>query len=763
VHTTPASPSRFVRIARWCNRHRWRTFFAWVLALVAIQVVASGVGTKEISSFRLPGTESQQAYDLLAEHFPAAKGDTDQLVFRAGEGTLNDPQNKQRIEDTLRTVGASKLVAGVDSPFSPGGQITKDGKIGVALIAYKKSVNDIEPKDLVKLEDAMFRARSSTLQVEHGGIGAQVARFQNQGSDPSTMIGILAAAIVLFITFGSLVAMGLPLLATLLALGVSMGLITLISHLVDTPDFATQLAMLIGLGVGVDYALFVVTRYRSEVRNGLDRDTAVELAVDTAGRTVLFAAITVVIALLGLLLLGLNFMQGVALGAAMTVLTVMFAALTILPAIIGGAGNFIDGVLHEFDNRGGFRFWRTKKRLAILGHNWRDKRAPKRERRRAEGANWARWSRMVQRRPWVAVGLSLVVLLGLAVPALSMRVGSSDASVDPKDSTTYRAYHLIAEGFGAGTNGSFQLVVELDKKGDKAAAEKVAATIKRDKDFTFVGPPALSPDGAIATIVAYPRTGPQDEATTKLLDRVRNDVLPPVERATSSQVVVGGFTASNEDFSQVVASKLPLFVGVVVLLSALLLLAVFRSVIIPVKAAVMNLLSIGAALGFVTLIFQEGHGADLLGVGTGPIESFVPVLMFAIVFGLSMDYEVFLMSRIHEEWEKTGNASEAVSRGLQATGKVITAAAAIMILVFSSFALGPDRIIKLFGLGLASAVFFDAVIIRCLLVPALMEIFGKRAWWLPAWLERRLPRLAIENDAITHPERHMPVPDPAQA
>jgi RND superfamily putative drug exporter len=752
VHTTPGSPSRFVRIARWCNKHRWRTFFAWVLALVAIQGIASGVGVKEISAFRLPGTESQKAYDLLEQHYPAAKGDTDQLVFKARAGTLNDTQNKAAIEGALKDVSGAKIVAKVESPFSADGQITDDGKIGVAQVTYKEGINDLEPKDLVKVEDTAFKARSANLQVEHGGIGAQVVRFENQGGDPSTFIGILAAAIVLFITFGSLVAMGLPLLATLLALGFAMGSITLISHLVDTPDFATQLAMLIGLGVGVDYALFVVTRYRAEVRNGLSRDKAVELAVDTAGRTVLFAAITVVIALLGLLLLGLNFMQGVALGAAMTVLTVMFAALTILPAMIGGTGNFIDGVLHEFDNRGGFRFWRMKKRLTIPGHNWRDKRAPKRERKRAEGANWARWSRMVQRRPWVAAGLALVLLIGLALPALNLRVGSADAGTDPKGATTYKAYNLIAEGFGKGTNGSFQLVAELGKKGDKAAADKIAAAIKADKDFTFVGPPAISPDGQLATIVAYPRTGPQDEKTKELLDRVRDDVLPPVEQATNSEVVVGGFTASNEDFSQVVASKLPLFVGVVVLLSALLLLAVFRSVIIPIKAALMNLLSIGAALGFITLIFQEGHGADLLGVGTGPIESFVPVLMFAIVFGLSMDYEVFLMSRIHEEWEKTHNASEAVSRGLQATGKVITAAATIMILVFASFALGDDRIIKLFGLGLASAVFFDAVIIRCLLVPALMEIFGKRAWWLPAWLDRRLPRLAIEA-----PEEPRPV------
>jgi RND superfamily putative drug exporter len=422
----------------------------------------------------------------------------------------------------------------------------------------------------------------------------------------------------------------------------------------------------------------------------------------------------------------------------------MLSALTIIPALIGGSGPFMDGVLREFDRRGGYRFWGTRRRLHIPGQGFRARRAANRERRRADGSGWERWSRAVQRRPWPAAIVAVVVLLALALPALNMRLGSSDAGVDPSGSTTRKAYDLIAEGFGAGTNGSFLLVTELGTKGDAGAARQVAAAVKGDRDFTFVSQPALSPDGAVATITAYPTTGPQDAQTTDTLKRLRDDVLPPVERAANSNVEVGGFTASNEDFSRVVAGKLPLFIGVVVLLSALLLLVVFRSVVIPVKAALMNLLSIGAALGFVTLIFQEGHGASLLGIGTGPIESFVPVLMFAIVFGLSMDYEVFLISRVHEEWEASRDASMAVARGLQTTGRVITAAASIMIVVFGSFALGDDRVIKLFGIGLASAVFFDAVIIRCLLVPAIMELLGRAAWWLPPWLERRLPRVAIE-------------------
>src|SRR4051794_38178257 len=490
MSATTRKPSRFVRLARVCNRHRWRTFLVWLVALIAIQAAAGAVGTKKISTFRLPGTESQRAYDLLADHFPAQKGDTDQIVFRARSGKLDDPATKARITAALKRTETAPDVRSVDSLFGPRGQITKDGTIGVASLNYDKSTNDIEPADLEKAQDAMFTARSRTLQVEHGGPGAEVVRFENtQG--PSEFIGVLAATIVLVFTFGSLVAAGLPLIATLLALGSSLGLITLLSHVVDTPDFAAQLASLIGLGVGIDYALFVVTRFRAEIRGGMDRELAIEKAVDTAGRTVLFAAITVVIALLGLLLLGLSFMQGVALGAATTVLAVMFAALTIVPAMIGGSRGFIDGVFHEFDTRGGFRFWGTKRRLHIPGVQFRARRAARREQRRSEGSGWARWSNAVQRRPWLAASIAIVVLLALALPATQLRLGSSDAGVDPPGSTTRAAYHLIAEGFGAGTNGSFLLVAQLAQKHDKAAAARIAAAVKADKDFTFVAPAAV--------------------------------------------------------------------------------------------------------------------------------------------------------------------------------------------------------------------------------------------------------------------------------
>src|SRR4051812_29042969 len=428
----PASP--LVRLARLCNRHRWRTFGVWLLALVVVQLLAASVGTKQISSFRLPGTESQRAYDLLAEHFPAAKGDTDQIVFRARQGTLRDPATRARIEAALAKARRSPDVASIQSPYGAGALLTRDGRIGIATLTYAESTNDIKPAKLESIEKSAFSARSADLQVEHGGPGAEVVRFTNS-QGPSEFVGVLAAAVVLLVTFGSLVAAGLPLIATLLALGTTLGVITLISHVVDTPDFAAQLASLIGLGVGIDYSLFVVTRFRAEVRAGRDRDEAIEHAIDTAGRTVMFAAITVVIALLGLLLLGLSFMQGVALGAATAVLATMLAALTIIPALIGGSHGFMDGVMREVDVRGGFRFWGTRRRLHLPGAKGRARRAERRERKRAAGSAWERWSHAVQRRPWLAAGAAVLVLLALAYPATHMRLGSSDAGVDPPGST----------------------------------------------------------------------------------------------------------------------------------------------------------------------------------------------------------------------------------------------------------------------------------------------------------------------------------------
>jgi RND superfamily putative drug exporter len=719
----PSKPSVFARLARWCMTHRWQTFLAWVLAMIAAIAVGQAVGTRDISSFRLPDTESQAAYDLLAAHAPQANGGTDQLVYAAREGTLRDGAARERMQASLRKVRGDRIVAAVSDPLSRGGQLTPDGRIGVAIVTYRGEFQNFKPTDFKRVQTEAFSARGPALQVEHGGQGAEFVRFTEQ-SNSSEFISLIAAALILLFMFGSMIAAGVPLVSAMLALGTTIGLVPVISQIVDTPDFATQLAALMGIGVGIDYALIVVTRYRAEHGRGLSREDAIVRAQDTAGRTVFFAACTVIIALLGLLLLGLSFLHGAAIAAALAVLLTMIAALTVLPAVLSKAGDWIDRLPLPLPGR------RRRAEAAAAG----------------ESAHWARWSGLVQRRPWPAVGIAVLILLALASPALHMRLGTSDAGLDPPGTTTRNAYETIAKGFGPGVNGSFLIAAKLPAAGDEQAAARIAAAVARDPDVAIVVPPALSPDKEVATIVAFPKSGPRDEATTRLLERLRSDVLPGVQHETNTTIHVGGQTASQEDFTDVIASKLPVFVGSVVLLSALLLMAVFRSFFIPVKAALMNLLSIGAALGFITLVFQDGLFADALGSGTGPIESFVPVMLFAIVFGLSMDYEMFLVSRMHEEWNGTEDPSRAVRNGLATTGRVITAAALIMIVVFATFALGDDRIIKEFGLGLAVAVLLDAFVIRILLVPALMELAGRWAWWLPPGIERRLPRLALERE-----------------
>jgi RND superfamily putative drug exporter len=726
--TTSASPSVFVRVARWCAAHRLLTLLGWIALLAVALTLGLTLGTQKISNYRLPGTESQKAYDLLAEHAPTRNGVVDQFVFAARTGSLREGPARARMETALQRLRKDPVVVGVTDPLRDG-QLTRDGRLGVSVVTYKSGAEDFDVEKFRRVEKAGFSTRGPELQTEHGGLGAELVRQSASQGSPTELFGVLAAAMVLMLVFGSAIAAGVPLLSALLALGATLGLVPVISHVVDTPDFAGRLAALIGLGVGIDYALIVVTRYRAEHARGLPRDEALLLAVDTAGRTVFFAGLTVIIALLGLLLLGLSFMQGASLASALAVLLVMCASLTLLPAVLSKTGDWIDRL-----------------RLPLPGSRRRAERASQAATALpGESPAWARWTEMVQRRPIPAIVVALAILLGLAVPALHMRLGTSDAGLDPPGTTTRVAYDLIAKGFGAGTNGQFLLAAELPRRGDAQAAKRVAQAVAGDPDVAVVTPAQLSPDGQAATIVLYAKTGPQDVATTQLLHRLRDERIPAVERDTGVRVFVGGATASQEDFTQVISDKLPLFVGIVVLLSALLLMAVFRSIFVPLKAAVMNLLSIGAALGFVTLVFQDGFLADTLSVGTGPVESFVPVMLFAIVFGLSMDYEMFLMSRMHEEWLRTGDASRAVRNGLATTGRVITAAAAIMIVVFVSFGLGPERVIKEFSLSLAMAVLLDAAVIRCLLVPAIMELAGARAWWLPSWLDRRIPRLALER------------------
>jgi RND superfamily putative drug exporter len=732
---TPPLRGPLVRLARWSFSHRRTVLISWVVVVVAALAASSAAGTHWSNNSSMGGTDSQRATDLLKRDFPNQAGDIDQIVLHTGTGKVTDPAVRARVTAMLARVDRVPHVTGVTSPYGAGGadQISRDGRTAFATVHFDKRGFDVSKSSAKKVISVAEGARSPGLQVELGGQAIEQAQQVSLGA--VTVVGIAAAIIILLLTFGSFVAMGLPILTALLGLGTGIGLIGLGSHVLAMPDFSIELAVMIGLGVGIDYALFIVTRFRENFRNGDDVETATLAAMDTAGRAVLFAGCTVIIALLGMFTLGIAFLRGLAVAASLGVLMTMIASVTALPVLLSKYGERI--------GRGGRR---AQRRAAA---------------RPADGGLWARWARVVQRRPWPAAVAGVAIMLLLAVPALSLRLGSSDAGNDPAGNTTKKAYDAIAAGFGKGANGPLQIVAELPRAGDRGAVQTVSAKLRSTPDIAAVAPARVSPNGRTAVLLAYPKTAPQDQATTDLVNQLRRDTLPPVASQTGATLLVGGPTANQVDFSHVLSRKLPLFIAVVVALAALLLLVVFRSIVIPIQAAAMNLLSIGASLGVVVAIFQKGWLGGFFNVTAGPIEAFIPVMLFAIVFGLSMDYEVFLVSRIHEEWTRRRDASSAVVNGLATTGRVITAAATIMICVFLSFVLGDDRVLKLFGLSLASAVFLDAFVVRCLLLPAVLELLGRRTWSLPRWLDRRLPHVAIDSEVARHPAAVPQPPRPA--
>ncbi len=715
-----------LKIARWTMTHRRFVVLAWIVAAVGVFAVAGSVGKKTASDFTLPGTGSQHAVDLLHGRFPAQAGDADQIVFHARAGKLTDATERATVEGTLARVAHLPHVTSVAGPYGAGQHaISRDGTIGFATVNFDERANALPKSAVDRVIATAQSARSASLQVELGGQAIEQAQQASLGF--ATVVGIAAAVVILLISFGSFAAMGLPIATALLGLGAGMGLITLASHVVNMPDFASELALMIGLGVGVDYALFIVTRFRENYRqNGGDVQRAVEAALNTSGRAVLFAGATVVIALLGMFALGVSLLSGAAVAASIGVVLVLGASLTLLPALLSVAG----------------------RRIGEAGG-----RRAAREATGGETGFWLRWVRQVQRRPALTAIGATALMLALAAPALGLRLASSDAGNDPSGHTTRNAYDLLAQGFGPGFNGPLQVAVALPSANDTTAVTQITGALNSARGIASVAQPRVNATGTAAAIVAYPTTSPQSAQTSSLVTRLRDDVIPPIEQSTGARAYVGGPTAAQVDFSHILSSKLPLFIAVVIALAALLLAVVFRSLVIPVQAAVMNLLSIGASLGVVQAIFQRGWLSGLFGVQPGPIDAFIPVLTFAIVFGLSMDYEVFLISRIHEEWRARRDASAAVTEGLARTGRVITAAAAVMVAVFGAFAISGNRVLEMFGLGMATAVFLDAIVIRMVLLPAVLELLGRTTWTLPGWLERRLPRVAIEAEPGSRPLR----------
>jgi RND superfamily putative drug exporter len=730
-------------LARWCVSHRRRVVIGWVTLAVLTTVVAHAVGPAYVTSFGLPGTESQRALDLLKRDFKAQSGDADAVVFHVSHGTINSPAVRTAITPLLARVGALPHVAGVVSPYSSQGavQVSPNRMTAFATVNYDQPANVLANATGEPLLAQVARVHVPGLQVAAGGQVVENAEGFSVG--PATEVGVLAALIILLLTFGSLAAAGMPLITAGLGLITGVALIGLATHLTNLSNISPELALMIGLGVGIDYSLFIVTRFRENYLAFGDVERSVVEAMDTSGRAILLAGATVVIALLGMFATGVSFMYGLAIAAVLAVLLTMIASLTLLPALLSRFGPRL--VRPRRARRGSLVRRRAPAAVVngggpgiVNGANGAAASAP-------PHSAWRRWSQIVQARPWPLAIVSLAVMVLLMLPVFAIRLDSSDAGNDPTSTSSRDAFDLLARGFGAGFNGPLQLVAEVNGRDQTAALASLRAAVGATPGVVAVTQPQIAASATVAVMQAYPNSAPQAVATTNLVNHLRDVVLPGFRRRTGVTVLVGGFTAASIDFSHVLGSKLPLFFGLVILLSALLLFVIFRSLVIPVQAALMNLLTIGSALGVTVLVFQHGWFASVLGVQKGPIEAWVPVIMFAVVFGLSMDYEVFLVSRIREQWVRRGDASAAVADGISLTGRVISAAAAIMVCVFLSFTLGDERTLKEFGFGLAVAVFLDALVVRCVLLPAVLQLLGKTTWQLPRWLDARLPHINIEG------------------
>ena len=725
--STPGGPqpprgNRLGRLALWCYRHRRAVLIYWILALIVVTGVSRMAGADFRNKFGGGHSESQQAQDFLKSHFPSQAGDSAQVVFQTRD-PITSSANRAAVNDVLASLRGMPHVADVRSPFDPGfgSQISPDGHIAYGTIDFDKTT-DVLPKPAIRaVADRALRAAHPGFEIVLGG--APINKIQKFSFGGAESVGLLAAVIILLLAFGSIIAMGLPILTALFGLAIAFGIVDLISHWLVTPDFAPELAAMIGIGVGIDYALFVVTRYRDALHEGRSPEQSVTVALSTSGRAVLFAGCTVVISLFGMFLLGESFIYGLGLGAIAAVLLVMAAALTLLPAVLGFVGHTIDR----------FRVPHLRRGSHTPAHTL-----------------WWRWSRVIQRRPWLYGSLALAVLIVLALPLFSMRLAFTDAGNDPVGQMTRRSYDTLARGFGPGSNGPLVLAVEMPNGVNRSVLNDLQTRIQQTPGVEFAVPPQLNQSGNAAVLIVIPKASPQDIKTEQLVHHLRNNVVPSITAGTNTRALVGGLTAAAVDSAQRLSQRLIWVIGAVVILSFLLLMAVFRSIAVPLKAAVMNLLSVGAAYGVIVAIFQWGWLGSVVGIGkTGPIDPWIPLMLFTILFGLSMDYEVFLLSRIREEWRRTGDNATAVADGLASTGRIITAAAAIMVCVFASFVLGDQRVLKVFGLGLATAVFVDATLVRMVLVPSTMELLGHVNWWFPRWLDRIVPKLSVEVDEDT--------------
>ncbi|MFE6915927.1 MMPL family transporter [Streptomyces rubiginosohelvolus] len=709
-------------IARWCIRHRLVAVLIWLAALGGTAAAAGFAGSAYSNDYEVPGTESGRATELLSQGFTDLGGDTDTVVWHTTGSTVRAADVEQTMTRTLHAIEDLPGVGAVTGPYGTAGpgQISQDGHTAYATVTFDRPADEIPASQAQALVDTAKAAEADGLQVELGGTA--VALTEAPSVHFAEGIGVIVAAVVLFLAFGSLAASLLPIATALVSVGTAYAGTVLLGHLMTVADFAPMLGMLIGLGVGIDYALFIVTRHRRGLRRGMSVPEAAQNAVATTGRAVVFAGVTVCIALLGMLILRLDFLNGVAIAASLTVVLTVLASVTLLPALLSLIG---------------MRALSRRERRQLAEHGPRPE---------LPTGFAARWSAFVERHPKLLGGIAAVVMLVLALPALGLHLGTSDQGNNPATTTTTRqAYDLLADGFGPGVNGPLTIAAQLDGADDRLALDSLPEKLRTTEGVASVSPVTYNSGGDTAFLTVVPDSSPQSQETSELVDRIRGDVLPPVQDNTSLEAHVGGVTASYDDFAEIIVGKLPLFVGVVIGLGCLLLLLAFRSIGIPIKAAVMNVAAVASSFGVVVAVFQWGWGSELLGLGSaGPIEPFLPVIMVSVLFGLSMDYQVFLVGRMYEEWLETGDNRRSVRVGLAETGRVINSAAVIMISVFLAFVLSGDRVIAMFGIALATAVALDAFVLRTLLVPALMHMLGGANWWLPGWLEKRLPRISIE-------------------
>jgi RND superfamily putative drug exporter len=720
-------------MARWCFRHRRWVVAGWLVLMVVVVGIGKEAGSDFGGSSALPNTDSQAAVTLLTQNFPAAAGEGDEIVIQAANGaTIRSPGVRTAVTAALARVAAVPGVDAVASPYAAehAAQVSRDGTIAFATVTWDKQSAQVTVADAKSLIKAAESADGATVRVSLSG--PSITNEERPSPGFATGVGVIAALAVLLIVFGGAVlASLLPLAGAGVALVIGTFLVDLLSHAMSIASVSTELALLIGLGVGIDYGLFIISRYRSAVKEGLSYADAAALSVRTSGRTVLLAGSTVCIALLGQFLLGVSFLYGLSVAAAIAVALTMATAVTLLPAMLGFLGP------------------RALSRRERAAH-----RAGTHPAVDEGGGFWLRWARFVEKRKVLVALGSLAAVVAIALPIFGLHLGSADAGTDPAGSTTRQAYTALAKGFGPGFNGPLELAARAGSARDATAFGQLLATVARTPGVASVTSAVTSPNGKVLLATVYPTTSPQAQPTVSLVNDLRDQLIPRAEQGTSLAVHVGGVTAANIDFAHVLTDKLPIFIAIVVLLAFVLLMAVFRSLLIPLVASVMNLLSVGAALGAMVAVFSWGWGDSLLHLsGTGPVDAFLPVLVFSVLFGLSMDYEVYLVSRMQEEWlhsARTGAPAAArshlaVTAGQAKSGRIIAAAAGIMILVFGSFLFGGGRQLAEFGFGLAFSVLVDALLIRGLLVPALMHLIGPANWAVPRQLDRILPRLAIET------------------